>query len=73
MRGGWVLPFDVSSARLAGELLDASRATGRTPGFADVAVAATAASRGLTVLTRSLRHFAPLGAPAVDPFDSLPG
>ena len=71
--GERVLPFDVPAARLAGELLDAARATGRTPGFADVAIAATAASRGLTVLTRNPRHFASLGAPAVDPFDSLPG
>ncbi len=32
------------------------------PGFADLAIAATAGSRDLTVLTRNLRHFAPLGA-----------
>ena len=71
--GGRVLPFDVPAARLAGESMDAARAAGRMPGFADAAIAATAASRGLTVLTRNLRHFVSLGAPAVDPFDSLPG
>ena len=70
--GDRVLPFDVAAARLAGELMDGARAAGRAPGFADIAIAATAASRGLTILTRNLRHFAPLGARALDPFDRLP-
>ena len=70
--GGRVLPFDVPAARLAGELMDKARAAGHTPGFADIAIAATAASRRLTVLTRNLRHFAPLGVPTTDPFDTLP-
>ena len=71
--GRRVLPFDVPAARLAGEWMDAARAAGRMPGFADIAIAAIAASRDLTVLTRNLRHFGSLGAPAIDPFDSLPG
>jgi len=29
-------------------------------------------ANGLTVLTRNLRHFAPLGVPALDPFGELP-
>ena len=70
--GGRVLPFDVPAARLAGELTDKARAAGHTPGFADIAIAATAASRRLTILTRNLRHFAPLGVPTTDPFDALP-
>lgn len=70
--GGRVLPFDVPAARLAGELMDRARAAGHTPGFADIAIATTAASRRLTVLTRNLRHFAPLGVPTTDPFDTLP-
>ena len=71
--GERILPFDVPAARLAGELMDGARAAGRAPGFADIAVAATAATRGLTILTRNLRHFAPLDARAHDPFDTLPG
>ena len=71
--GERILPFDVPAARLAGELVDGERAAGRAPGFADIAIAATAASRGLTILTRNLRHFAPLGVRALDPFDALPG
>lgn len=70
--GGRVLPFDVPASRLAGELMDKARAAGRAPGFADIAIAATAASRRLTILTRNLRHFAPLGVPTTDPFDTLP-
>ena len=70
--GERVLPFDVAAARLAGKLMDKARATGHSPGFADVAIAATAGSHSLTVLTRNLRHFVPLGIPATDPFARLP-
>ena len=42
--GERVLPFDVAAARLAGKLMDKARATGHSPGFADVAIAATAGS-----------------------------
>lgn len=35
---------------------------------ADLLIAATAASHGLTVATRNLRHFAPTGVAAIDPF-----
>ena len=71
--GDRILPFDVPPARLSGELMDRARAVGRVPGFADIAIAATAASRGLTILTRNLRHFVPLGVRAIDPFDTPPG
>ena len=70
--GDRVIPFDIDAARVAGPLMDKARATGRSPGFADLAIAATAASRNLTVLTRNLRHFAPLGVGALDPFEALP-
>ena len=68
-----ILPFDVAAARLAGELADKARAAGQAPGFADIAIAATAGSRNLTILTRNLRHFTPLGVPVIDPLDRLPG
>ena len=67
-----VLHFDVAAARLAGVLSDRARASDHARGFADIAIAATAASRGLTVLTRNLRHFGPLGIAAIDPFEELP-
>ncbi|MYE82595.1 MAG: type II toxin-antitoxin system VapC family toxin [Gammaproteobacteria bacterium] len=69
---GQVLPFDVAAARVAGQLDDRAQALGAAPGFADIVIAATASSRGLTVLTRNLRHFEPLGVVAVDPFVKLP-
>ena len=70
--GERVLPFDVSAARSAGELTDKARAAGHSPGFADVAIAATAGCHGMTILTRNLRHFTPLDIPAIDPFETLP-
>ena len=70
--GDRVIPFDIAAANVAGSLMDKARATGRSPGFADLAIAATAGSRNLTVLTRNLRHFAPLDIPAANPFESLP-
>ena len=70
--GERVLPFVVSAARLAGELTDTARAAGHSPGFADVAIAATAGCHGMTILTRNLRHFTPFDIPAIDPFVTLP-
>ena len=70
--GDRVMPFNVAAAHIAGTLLDQARAAGRAPGFADVAIAATAKSRNLTVLTRNVRDFGPLGARVVNPFESLP-
>jgi len=70
--GNRILPFDTAAARMAGGLADTAVAVGRHPGFADVAVAATALTRDLTLLTRNLRHFEPLGVPAMDPFGTPP-
>jgi predicted nucleic acid-binding protein len=62
-----VLPLDLDAARLAGIMSDSAQGEGRHPGFADVAVAAIAQSRQLTVLTVNLRHFRPLGVEALNP------
>ena len=70
--GDRILPFDVPAARIAGALSDLALSKGHAPGFADVAIAATAQLRGLTILTTNLRHFAPLGVPFLDPFARLP-
>lgn len=67
-----VLPFDLTVARLAGQLADRARAAGHAPDFPALAIAATAQVRALTVLTRNVRHFNPLGVPVLDPFASLP-
>ncbi len=65
-----LLPFDLRCAHAAGRILDDARA--HQPGFEDIAIAATARVHGLTVLTRNMRHFGPLGVQALDPFETLP-
>ena len=67
-----VLAFDVAAARIASRLSDQARAKGLAPGFPDLAIAATAVAHELSVLTRNIRHFAPLEVSAHDPFKSLP-
>jgi predicted nucleic acid-binding protein len=63
-----VLSFDLAAARVAGALSDAARATGRHPGFADVAIAAIAKARELVLVTLNKRHFEPLGIEIFNPF-----
>jgi toxin FitB len=65
-----ILPFDLRCAHMAGQILDDARA--HQPGFEDIAIAATARTNDLVVLTRNLRHFDPLGVRAIDPFMALP-
>jgi predicted nucleic acid-binding protein len=72
LHGERILAFDVPTARIAGALSDRARGQGQAPGFADLIIAATAQHRGLTILSRNLRHFAPLGVPVLDPFAALP-
>ena len=70
--GSRVLPIDVATARRIGLLAHHARGQGHDPGLADLAIGATADVRSYTVLTRNLRHFAPFGIPALDPFEALP-
>jgi predicted nucleic acid-binding protein len=67
-----ILPFDLPAARVAGGLIDIARRKGRAPGFADIAIAATAHANGLTLLTRNIKDFAPLEIAVHDPFLSGP-
>jgi hypothetical protein len=68
--GERILPFGIAEAHAAGAMLDAAGA--HDPGFEDIAIAATAAVRGFTVLTANERHFAPLGVPVANPLKRLP-
>ena len=63
-----VLSFDLAAARVAGAFGDAAQATGRHPGFADVAIAATAKAHELVVVTLNQRHFDSLGVEVFNPF-----
>jgi toxin FitB len=67
-----VLPFDTPTAEIAGGLADLARGRGYAPGFADVAIAATAHRHGLTILSRNERHFAPMDVAVINPFQKLP-
>ncbi len=67
-----ILAFDTPTARIAGQLSDHARGQGQAPGFADIIIAATARRHGLTILSRNLRQFVPLGVPVRDPFRGLP-
>lgn len=70
--GSRVLPVDLATVRCVGRLSDRARGQGHAPGLADLVIAATAQRYGYTILTRNLRHFDPLGVPALDPFEALP-
>lgn len=67
-----ILPFDLAAARVAGALSDEARGRGHTAGFADLMIGAIARCHSLTILTRNLRHYAPLGVAALDPVAELP-
>jgi toxin FitB len=67
-----ILPLDTAVARIAGALTDQARGLGQAPGLADIIIAATARHHGLAILSRNLRHFAPLGVAVHDPFVAFP-
>ena len=64
--------LDMSLTRDIGILADCATGIGRNPGWADIVIAATARVHGLTVLTRNVRHFEPLGVAVLDPFAAPP-
>ena len=57
-----ILAIDLATTRRWGQL---SAMLGH--GGADLLIAATALERGLTVVTRNVRHFQPTGVAAIDP------
>jgi predicted nucleic acid-binding protein len=70
--GRRILVFDAPTARIAGGVSDQARGRGHAPGFADIIIAATAKRHELTILSRNVRHFEPLGVAVLDPFVTLP-
>jgi predicted nucleic acid-binding protein len=63
----FLVPIDAGIALRAGDLSDRANGIGANPGYADILIAATAEHHGLTVATRNLRHFEPLGVACLDP------
>lgn len=70
--GDRVLVFDIPTAQIAGAIADRARGQGQAPGLADIIIAATAQHHRLTILSRNLKHFEPLGGVVIDPFARLP-
>ena len=70
--GDRVFPFHSRTAEIAGALADLARGRGHSPGFADIAIAATAHRHDLTILSRNERHFAPMDLVVADPFETPP-
>ncbi len=70
--GARILAFDLRAAKIAGKMMDSARGAGNAPGFADIAIAATAQAHGLTILSGNLRHFRPIYDLVLNPFDDLP-
>jgi predicted nucleic acid-binding protein len=60
-----LLPVDAATARLWGEL-----SSNRPLSIVDTLIAATAISRGLTLVTRNIRDVASTGVPVVDPWQT---
>lgn len=65
---GRVLAFDQESARRYADMAVAARAAGRTLSVADGYIAGTAASRGFAIATRDTRHFQDTGVQIIDPW-----
>jgi predicted nucleic acid-binding protein len=57
-----ILPFDLAAAPIAGTLSDRARGVGHPAGFADLAIGAIARQHNLTILTRNIKHYFPLGS-----------
>lgn len=62
------LPVDVEVALVAGKLEGAMPARGLNIELADILIAATAQTHGLTVVTANTRDFEPLGVDCLAPF-----
>lgn len=62
------LPVDTDVALVAGQLEGAMLARGQNIELADILIAATAQTHGLTVVTANIRDFEPLGVDCLAPF-----
>jgi predicted nucleic acid-binding protein len=61
--------YDAEAASVWGELMAAGDALGRQRPIIDTQIAAIALVHGLTVVTRNLRDFVPLGVATVNPWE----
>lgn len=66
-----LLPITPVIARQAGKLRGLLQATGRTCQQADMLIAATASTHGLTLVTRNVKNFRGTGVAILNPFAGL--
>ncbi|RUM95822.1 type II toxin-antitoxin system VapC family toxin [Pseudaminobacter arsenicus] len=71
--GSRILSLDLETATITGQLMTTARAAGISPGFEDIAIAATGRQHDLIVLTENEKDFQPLGITYQNPFAGLPG
>ena len=62
-----IIAIDLATSRRWGRL---SASVGHDG--ADLLIAATAMEHGLTVVSRNIQHFEPMGVPVLDPFENKP-
>lgn len=62
-----IIAIDLATSRRWGRL---SASVGHDG--ADLLIAATALEHGLTVVSRNIQHFEPMGVPVLDPFENKP-
>ena len=68
--GARIVPFDTDASLAWGRLVAEARDRGRMPPLADAQIAATALTRGLTLVTRNVRDFEAMGVDLLNPWES---
>ena len=68
--GDRLLPIDLETCRMWGELTAAAQKAGRTIPASDGLIAATARQHGLYIMTRNTADFEPSGVPQLNPWES---
>jgi predicted nucleic acid-binding protein len=66
--GDRLLPIDLETCRIWGELAATAQRTGRTISASDGLIAATARRHGLYIITRNTADFEPSGVPLLNPW-----
>ncbi len=64
-----ILPVDIETSRIWGEVAAATQKAGRPIGAIDALIAATARRHGLVVVTRNIADFEPTGVSLLNPWD----
>jgi toxin FitB len=67
--GDRLLPIDLETCRMWGELTAAAQKAGRTIPVSDGLIAATARRHGLYIMTRNTGDFEPTGVPLLNPWE----